>query len=244
MLRFAYRAALMLVVLSTVAAGRAQSVDEIVALNLQSKGGAEKWKAINSVKMSGSMATQGMELEMTVYARRPNHTRQELHVKGTTLVQAFDGTTGWIVNPLTGSEAPQEMPAPLVEMMQNTADFDGPLVNYKAKGHAVEYVGREKIGDAEAHHLKITLKSGDVQHSYLDASTGVELRKSQEIDPGIGKTQTLQTEMADYRLVDGVMIAHSIRQLMNGEPVAQMSIDKVQFNAPDIQDSLFRMPAK
>lgn len=244
MLRSAYRAVLMLIVLSAGAAGHAQTVDDILALNLQSKGGAETWKAINSVKMSGSMTAQGMDLKMTVYAQRPNHTRQELHVKGTTLVQAFDGTTGWIVNPLMGGDAPQEMPAPLVEMMRNTADFDGPLVDYKAKGHTVEYVGREKVGDAEAHHLKITLKSGDVQHSYLDPKTGVELRKSQEIDPGTGQTQTLQTEMSDYRTVDGVMVAHSIRQLMNGEPVALMSIDEVQFNAPDVQDALFRMPGK
>jgi hypothetical protein len=190
------------------------------------------------------MTAQGMDLEMTVYARRPNHTRQELHIKGTTLVQAFDGTTGWIVNPLMGGDAPQEMPAPLVDMMRNTADFDGPLVDYKAKGHTVGYVGREKVGDAEAHHLKITLKSGDVQHSYLDASTGLELRKSQEIDPGTGQTQTLQTDMSDYRPVDGVMVAHSIRQLMNGEAVAQVSIDTVQFNAPDVQDAIFRMPGK
>jgi outer membrane lipoprotein-sorting protein len=244
MSRFASRAALMLVVLSAAAAGYAQTVDEIVAMNLKSKGGADKWKAVDSVKMSGSMTAQGMDLEMTVYARRPNHTRQELHIKGTTLVQAFDGTTGWIVNPLMGGDAPQAMPAPLVEMMRNTADFDGPLVDYKAKGHTVEYVGRDKVGGAEAHHLKITLKSGDVQHSYLDASTGVELRKSQEIDPGTGQTQTLQTDMSDYRPVDGVMVAHSIRQLMNGEPVAQMSIDTVQFNAPDVQDAIFRMPGK
>jgi outer membrane lipoprotein-sorting protein len=242
--RFASRAALMLVVLLAAAAGSAQTVDEIVAMNLKSKGGADKWKAIDSVKMSGSMTAQGMDLEMTVYARRPNHTRQELHIKGTTLVQAFDGTTGWIVNPLMGGDAPQEMPAPLVDMMRNTADFDGPLVDYKAKGHTVGYVGREKVGDAEAHHLKITLKSGDVQHSYLDASTGLELRKSQEIDPGTGQTQTLQTDMSDYRPVDGVMVAHSIRQLMNGEAVAQVSIDTVQFNAPDVQDAIFRMPGK
>jgi hypothetical protein len=236
------RAALVLVALAFGADSQAQTVDEIVALNLKSKGGAEKWKAIGSVKMSGSMTAQGMQLDLTVYARRPNHTRQELNIKGTTLVQAFDGTNGWIVNPLMGADTPQDMPGPLVEMMRNTADFDGPLVDYQAKGHTIEYVGRDKVGDAEVHHLKVTLKSGDVQHSYLDAATGVELRKSQEIDPGTGEKQTLQTEMSDYRPVDGVLVAHSIRQLMNGQPVAEMSIGSVQFNAPEVGDELFRMP--
>jgi len=236
-------AGLVLLVLTLAAPAQAQTADDVVALNLRSKGG-EKWQGITSVKMSGRMSSQGMELPMTVYARRPNHTRQELDVKGAKLVQAFDGTTGWIVNPLAGSETPQEMPAPLVQMMRNTADFDGPLVNYKQKGHAIELVGRDKVGETDVHHLKITLKSGDVQHSYLDATTGVELKKTQEVDLGTGEQQTLETRMSDYRPVNGVMVAHAITQLMNGKPVADMTIDRVEFNASDVQDSLFRMPAR
>lgn len=230
-------------VLAFAAALHAQTVEDVIALNLKSKGG-EKWREITSVKMSGRMKSQGMELPMTVYARRPNHTRQELDVKGSKLVQAFDGTSGWIINPLAGSDTPQEMPAPLVQMMRNTADFDGPLLNHKEKGHAVELVGQEKVGDADVHHLKVTLKSGDVQHSYLDAATGVEVKKTQDVDLGTGEAQTLETRMSDYRPVDGVMVAHSITQLMNGKPVAEMSIDRVEFNPGDIQDSLFRMPSR
>lgn len=239
--RTASIALLAAVLLASVA--HAQTVDEIVNRNIEAKGGVAKWKAISSVKMTGRITAQGMEVPMTVYAMRPNYTRQEMTVKNTKLVQAFDGTTGWLVNPMMG-ETPQELPAPISEMMKNTADFDGPLLDYKAKGHTIELVGRDKVDGTEVHHLQVTMKGGQVQHYYLDAETGIELKKTEEVDIGTGQKQTLETRMADYRAVDGVMVPHKITQLMDGKPVAQMSIDKVQFNAPDIAEALFRMPGK
>jgi outer membrane lipoprotein-sorting protein len=246
MRRCALRTAFTVVVLSAAAAVCAETVDEIVAKNLQAKGGAEKWKQVSSVKMTGKVTMQGMELPLTVYAKRPHYTRQEMTIKDQKLVQAFDGTTAWLINPMTGSEAPQELPAPVTEMMKKTSDFDGPLLDYKAKGNTIELVGKEKLGDAdgtEVYHLKVTMKGGDIHHYYLDASKGIELKKGQEVDLGTGEKQTLETEMSDYRQVDGVLVPHSIRQMMNGKPVAQMSIDKVEFNAV-VEDTLFRMPPR
>ncbi len=243
MLHRVFRAAIIAAVLLVAPAAHAQSVDEIIARNIEAKGGADKWKAVTSVMMTGTITSQGMEVPMTVYAMRPNYTRQEMLVKEAKLVQAFDGTTGWIVNPMMG-DAPQELPPPVSEMMKNTADFDGPLVDHKAKGHTIELVGREKVDGVDTHHLRVTMKSGQVQHYYLDRATGIELKKSEDVDIGTGQKQTLETRMGDYRSVSGVMVPHEVSQLMDGKPVARMSIDTVQFNAPEVREALFRMPGK
>jgi outer membrane lipoprotein-sorting protein len=237
------RAAFALVVLSATAA-HAQSVDEIVAKNLQTKGGAAKWKSISTVKMSGNVSAQGMQLPLTVYAKRPNYTRQEISIpegKGM-IVQAFDGTTGWMTNPMMGN-APQPLPANVTQIMRETADFDGLLMNYKERGTVIELVGKEKVGDKETHHLKITTKGGAQHHYFLDVDSGVELKRSQEVEMTPGQKQTLETEMTGYQTVEGVMVPKNIRQLMNGNTVAEMSIDKVEFN-PAVDDSMFRMPKK
>lgn len=236
-------AVLGLLVLSAAAA-HAQSVDEIVAKNIEAKGGAEKWKSVSSVKMTGTITMQGNNLPLLVYAKRPNLTRQEITLPpDRKLVQAFDGTTGWIVNPMMGADTPQPLPGPISEMMRNTSDFDGPLVNYKEKGNTVELVGKETLGDKDVYHLKITLKGGTVQHYYLDAATGIELKKAEEVDMGTGQKQRLETEMADYQRVEGVMVPKTVRQLMNGKPVVEMSIDKVEFNTVT-DDTMFKMPGK
>jgi hypothetical protein len=39
------------------------------------------------------------------------------------------------------------------------------------------------------------------------------------------------------------MIPHTVKQLLDGKPVVQMTIEKVEFNAP-IDDGVFRMPKK
>jgi outer membrane lipoprotein-sorting protein len=240
------RAAFVLLLLPVAAVAGAQSVDEIVAKNLQAKGGADKWKTVSSVKMTGKItmqAMQGMEFPLTVYAKRPNYTRQEFVIQDRKIVQGFDGTTGWMINPMTGTEVPQEMPPAVSEVMKNTSDFDGPLVDYKAKGNTIELVGKEKLGTKDVYHLKVTTKGAQVQHYFLDATTGIEVKKAEEIEMGPGQKQTLETEMTDYQQVEGVMVPRTIKQLMNGAPVVQMSIDKVEFNSA-LDDTFFKMPKK
>jgi outer membrane lipoprotein-sorting protein len=248
MLRVMTRAALTFSLCVAAAAAQAQSVDDLIAKNLQAKGGADKWKAVQAVKMSGKVTIQGpggsQELPLTVYAKRPNYNRQEITIQDRMLVQAFDGAAGWMINPMMGSETAQAMPAAQADMMKNSADFDGALIDYKAKGHTVELVGKEKLDGREVYHLKVTMKGGHVQRYYLDAESGIELKTSTELDlMGTGQKQALDTEMSNFQPVSGIMIPHTVKQSMGGKPIVQMTIDKVELN-PAIEDSLFKMPGK
>ena len=237
-------AAFVVLVLVSTAAARAQTVDEIVAKNIQAKGGADKWKAVNTVKMTGKISMQGMDLPLTIYAKRPNFNRQEIVLQDKQLVQAFDGTIAWLINPMMGSDSPMELPGPAADMMKNSADFDGALMDYKSKGYTVELIGKETLDGVEVHHLKLTKKDGSyVQHYFLDAKSGIELKTSVDMDMGTGVKQPLETEMSNYQQIDGIMIPHTVKQSVNGKPVVQMTFEKVEFNAP-IEDALFKMPAK
>jgi outer membrane lipoprotein-sorting protein len=238
------RLALALSLLPVIAtAAHAQTVDELVAKNLQAKGGAEKWQSVNSVKMTGTIAVQGQQLPLTMYARRPNKNRQEISLPDGKIVQAFDGTTAWVINPMMGSNAPQVVPGSVADMMKNSADFDGALINYKSKGHTIELVGKEKLADKDAYHLKITMKGGQVQHYFLDAESGLELKTSAEVDMGAGgPKQTLDTEMSNYKAEAGIMLPHTVKQFVNGKPTVEMSVTAVEFNAP-VDDAIFQMPA-
>lgn len=233
-------AACLMVALALATVSGAQTVDEIVAKNLKAKGGAEKWKSISSVKMTGTFSAQGMEGPMSLYAKRPNLSRQEITMNGRKLVQAFDGTTPWMILP--DSDAAHEMPEAQGESVRTNADFDGPLMDYAAKGHKIELVGKEKVGGTEVYHLKLTKKGGSVEHYYLDTESGIEVKRTVDVDAG-GTKQTVETELSNFKSVDGIMIPHTMKQSVNGTPVAQMNVEKIEFNAP-IEDALFRMPAK
>jgi hypothetical protein len=225
----------------TPAPAPALTVDDIIAKNLEAKGGAARWQAVKSVKMTGKMTAQGNEMPLTVYAMRPNFNRQEITMPAGRAVQAFDGTTAWIINPMLGIDTPQPVPGPAAELARNSADFDGALLNYKAKGSVIELVGTEKLDGKDVYHLKVTMKEGPVQHYLLDATTGIELRTTADVDLGNGQKQTLTTDMTNYKQVEGIMLPHTVTQSVGGRPVVQWTIDTVEFNSV-ADDSIFRMP--
>jgi outer membrane lipoprotein-sorting protein len=237
------RSGFVLISLVASATAGAQTVDEIVAMNLKAKGGAEKWSSVKAVKMTGKITMQGMEAPVTVYARRPNSNRQEVVFQGNKMIQAFDGTTAWGVNPVMG-DAPQAAPPAIAEMIRNRADFDGALINYKEKGTTIALVGKEKLDGSEVYHLKVTTKGDFTQDYYLDAETGLERKTVAEVDMmGSGQKQTLEIHMADYKQVDGINLPHTIRQAVDGKPMVQMVVEKVELN-PALDDALFSMPKK
>jgi hypothetical protein len=136
----------------------AQTVDEIVARNYASKGGLEKWKSIQTQRLTGAVSTQGIELGMVILGKRPNLGRQDLTIDmgqgPMTMVNIFDGAKAWMINPMTGSDVPQEMGGPEGESVKDQSDFDGALIDYKAKGHTVELVGPATVGAALLHRRR------------------------------------------------------------------------------------------
>ncbi|HEX2443347.1 MAG TPA: hypothetical protein VHJ77_05335 [Vicinamibacterales bacterium] len=223
------------------AASAAQpTVDALVARNLQAKGGEAKLKAIQSMRMTGRVSIQGMELPMTITAKRPNLMRQEMQIQDKRIVTAFDGQKAWMINPMTGSEAPQELTGPQADMAKDQSDFDGALVDWKAKGHTVEVVGAEEVGGVKTQKVKVTKKNGQVQYFFLSPDTGLEIKTTTEVLQG-GTPMTVETELSDYRSVDGIMLPHALKTSINGTPTASITVDKIELNTP-LDETLFTLP--
>jgi len=224
----------------------AQTVDEIIATNLKSKGGLEKIRATTSVRMTGSVVARdmmsGRELTgtMTMVAKRPNLMRRDVDLGGQRVVNGFDGSTLWMA---IGNAPPQQVPSTQNAYSMQDAEFDSVFVDYKEKGQKIELVGKETADGTPVYHLKVTKKNGPPQDYYLDADTGLE-RKISVAGRGPDGSQMLNvTEFADYRSVDGGMVPFVLKQRQNGTLIATTTVDKVEFNLP-IEDALFRMPAK
>jgi outer membrane lipoprotein-sorting protein len=233
--------ALAVTVLSTgqsVAASAApQSIDDLIAKNLEAKGGLARLKAIQSIKQTVNLKIQGtMEAVMTVYSKRPNRMRQEIQVADKTVVNAFDGVTPWIINPMVGSTRPMAVTGPQADMLREQGDFDGPLVDYKIKGYTIALVGSETLGDRKVHHLRVVSQSQQVIHLYLDAATGLEAKRTTEIE-----MLKLEQEFSDYKAVDGITIPFTIRTFTNGVPQGEIRVKSVEFNVA-MDDAIFRMP--
>ena len=127
---------------------QAPALDDIVNKHIAAVGGAEKIRSIKTSKTTGKMMLGGgqMEATMTVWSHRPGKQRAEISFQGQKIVRAFDGTTGWMINPMAGSMDPQRMPDDESKLAASNVDPDGsPLLDYKAKGNTVVLAGREDV---------------------------------------------------------------------------------------------------
>lgn len=237
----------------TALPARAQTVDEIVARNLQAKGGVDLLRQTNSVKMTGSFKSfQPSEttMPMTTWAKRPNLVRQEAEVTllpgqappgmppgPMKIVRAADGTTVWMQQ---GPGPARALPAAQASQMMQDSEFDSVFVDYRTKGVTIDLVGTETLNGKTVYHLTVKKKNGPVQHYFLDAQTGLETKVGTEVSQG-GSTAKVETELSDYREVEGRMVPFKTRQLVNGELEAEMTIEHVEFNVP-MPDTLFKMP--
>lgn len=215
------------------------TAEELVAKNLAARGGLEKLQSLNTMKVTGTVAFQGMEMPMTLLTKRPNKMRQELTMQGQSIVQAFDGQTVWASNPMLGPGA-RAVEGPQADALKNQALFDGPLVGYKERGDTIELVGPAEVEGAKAWKLKVTRQDGRSMFIFLDAATFLERQWSVTMEQN-GLTMEVDTIIGDYQPVDGVQVARSMRTIMGGNPMGTLKIDSVEFNVP-VDDSVFVMP--
>jgi outer membrane lipoprotein-sorting protein len=221
----------------------AQSVDEIIAKNVQARGGADKLKSVKSIKSTAMMSMgPGIEAPGTLIQKRPALARLEFTVQGLTAVQAYDGKNGWQIMPFMGKKDPELMSADEAKEIEENADLDGPLVDYKSKGHQVELQGKEKIEGTDAYKLKVTLKNGDVQTIYIDSDSFLDIKEVTKRTVR-GTEQEIESAIGDYKPVDGIMFPFAVESGIKGTDQKQkLTITKVELNVP-AEDSLFKMPA-
>jgi len=228
---------------SCLAAGMsAQTADELVAKNIQAKGGIEKMKAIKTIRMTADFDAGGFKAAVGYETKRPDRLRNTITIQGMTGVNAYDGATGWRISPFQGKKDPELMGEDELRTTIEDADFDGPLVDAKAKGNTIEYLGHDQVDGDDVYELKVTLKNGDVFYYYLDPDTYLEILVEKQIFIR-GSVQESVTELGSYKPVHGVMFPFSIAQGSKNDPDSRSKINvrKIEINVP-IEDSEFKMP--
>ena len=220
----------------------APTVDQIVARHVAARGGAKALAAVRTLRMSGrAVEAPGREAIVRREIARPGRIRTEFVFQGTTGVYVWDGKSGWQVSPLDGSLDVVTMPADAAAVSAEQADFEGPLVDWKAKGHKVELVGTSELAGGPAHDLKVTLKSGVVRHVWIDAATG-QMVKSSSTRKVRGHEMEFEVLYGDYKEASGIHIARSIDMGVKGRPRRmKILVENVEVNPP-LDEARFRRP--
>jgi len=209
------------------------TADELVAKNLEARGGAAKLRAVTSTHALGKQRLGGgTEAKTESWAVAPDKYRSEFTLQGLTAVQAWDGQQAWSISPFGGRREPQKLSADDAKGLIQAADVAGPLSDYQAKGLKLEYLGTEDIDGTDAHKLRVTFDNGDTRYIFLDPDSFLEIRI---IDHRMvrGQEDVTTTDLGEYEKVDGLYFPFE---------VGRNHLDKVELNVT-VDPAIFAFPA-
>jgi hypothetical protein len=214
-----------------------ETADSVIARHLKAVGGVEKLKAAQTFQLTATTYEGDTLSKMTARRSRPNLMRFDIQKGDQTIVKAFDGTNGWVVE---GNAAPKAVEKDKQPKMAEKAVFDDALVDYAKRGVKVELAGIADVKGAPAYKLVLT-RGEDVEARFLDTQTLLEVKRVVSYSHE-GKKVTKATYFSDYRSVDGIMVNHLTEWEGEGGVKGKMVIESAKYGAP-IDAAAFRMSA-
>jgi len=238
--------AMFAIALALAAAPASFTADQLVAKNLEARGGAAALKAIESIQFEGTYLTPGdFELKFKQTQKRQpggDAMRLDLTVQGLTIVQSYDGKAGWKINPFQGRRDAETMSTDEARSLAHSAMLTGARRSPAANRAKVTYMGREDFDGTDTYKLRVTQPDGDEFTYFLDPDTFLEI-KMVESRRVRGTLSVSDAEFGDYEKIAGVYFPMSIEQWPDGSPNARsrLTLDKGSANVA-IPDGYFSQP--
>ncbi len=234
---------ILLLMLSATVHAADDNLDAVLAGYLETIGGQAAIDKVDSVSATGTlMFPGGMEAPFTLkFIPKAQKMRMDFEFQGMQATSAYDGEQGWSVMPFMGKTTAEPMADDQLKQARDQADFHGPLINHKDKGHTLELVGVTDIEGTEAYHVKVTKANEDVEDWYLDTEYYLPFRV-ESVASMMGQEMETTTTMGDYKEVGGLLVPFSMQVgFGDGQTQQGINIDEMQMN-PDIDASIFDMP--
>jgi outer membrane lipoprotein-sorting protein len=229
--------------LSLPPAVAAQTADEIVKKAIEARGGVAKLKAVQSERITGRITfARGEEGVFVVELKRPLKMHVEISVEGQKIVRVYDGkSSGWMLNPFLGTKEVQPMTPEDLKNISDESDFDGPLVDYQAKGNQIELAGKETLDDKPVYRIKLTNKNGKVRFYIFDAASSL-LLKWEGVQKMGDQEVPWESFFSDFHEIQGLKYPFRIDQGSPGTEIKQtLAAEKIEID-PLIDDSRFTKP--
>lgn len=227
------------------ASSAALTAAQIVERNVSARGGLDKWRAVESLSISGTMQAGGnnrpslsspvpadktsapsarpaeqMLLPFVMELKRPLKMRVELEFRGQTAFQIYDGAHGWKLRPFLNRREVEPYTDDEMKTVAIQADLDGPLVDYARKGTGIVLIGKEQVEGHETYRLRLTLKSGHTQDVWIDATTFLETKMEGTPRRLDGQEHRVEVFYRDFRQVDGLQIPFVVETHVLNTPTA------------------------
>lgn len=242
----------------SVAANPEPTAQEIIAKLLAARGGADRVKAVTSIKQTGKIiGRNGNEYFLTASHKAPNQLRYEVQTQpnGLKSVFVFDGETGWkseipfgleIFLPrlppntiLINNDPPKKMGRGETRDIRDEADFNrfnpGFNLDTVAPGN-LQVLPSQTFEGIPCHVLKLTGTPNGDRFLFIEIPTGLLVKIGDKPD-----AKSNGTLLSDYREVNGVKFPFNIEIVNKGKTVQQTLVEMLEVN-PVFSGETFAKP--
>jgi hypothetical protein len=222
------------------------SAEQIVARNVAARGGLEAWRKIKTMVWVGHMESADpntLGVRFVLEQKRPNKTRFEVAAPAQKTLRVFDGAHGWKVRPDRQGGVTAEPYSPQdLKFAKEAQGIDGPLIDYRAKGIAVQVAGVEQVEGRKAYRLTVQLPSGDHHDVWIDAETFLDIKYDRTSYSKAGAPGIVSVFYRHYKSVEGLQIPSVLEiGVGSGKVPDKMVIENIALNQP-LDDEVFAKP--
>lgn len=206
---------------------QAQTVDAVLDKYMAATGGKDKLLGMTSLFTQGvTVMSNGTEITNATYKVQDKLFRNELNFGMGTSITLITPDKGWRSNMRNGG-AIEPLEAEALQASLYQMDCAGPLVNYAAKGHKAELIGKDTVDNIECYKIKLTAKGGKEITYWLDSKTYLIHQTAQKGGFGGGE---LKITFSDYKPVEGIQMAFAAAT--SGTFAGTMNYEKIEVNKP------------
>jgi len=227
---------LILVAVFVAVAINAQTAEEIIK-KYTTANKLDKLSGVSTVKITGKMSMAGMDVPMELFMKTPDKLKTVITFNGQQIVTAIDGTKGYSINPMSGSNDPTEIPINQIEQSKSSLVFYNYMEEYLKKGK-LTLEGSENVGDKPAFKMKIDMDGGTVMRAYIDKSSYLMV-KSTISGSSNGTAVNADITYSDFKDNNGVFLPMKQSTSTNGMDIV-LVYSKVEVNIP-MEDAIFKL---
>jgi outer membrane lipoprotein-sorting protein len=213
-----------------------QSLEEIVK-RYSDANRFDRISDLSTIKISARMMMMGMDIPMEMWMKKPSKIKTVTNFSGQEMITTYDGVKGYMVNPMTGSSAPVEIPQDEVSKIQNNNMFINALANYLKEGK-LTLLGEENVNNKPAYKIKAEIDGLNSTIMYIDKDTYLLTKSSATVSQN-GMSMTVESYPSDYKEVNGLIVPMKTTSIAQGMDIV-MVFDKVEVNVP-MDDSIFTL---
>ena len=210
----------------------AQTADEIIEKHVKAIGGADMWKKVKTIRQEAIIDFNGTEVKVESITAHQKGSKQTISFGGLSGYTIYTPSAGYNFYPWNGHIKPEAITPEDLKENEDNLDAQGPLVDYKEKGHTAEYVGMDDFEGTDCYKIKLTEKSGKIITFYIDPSNYFIIH-SVTITKANGQEIESRTDFSNYqKLPEGIWLPMNIS---GGNTV---KIKKTEINIP-VDEAIF-----